>query len=165
MIVADAQQARADGAEAVIVSLHWGATGAVQPTAYQRTVAEAVTAPGVIDLIVGHHAHVLQPISRVHGIWVVWGLGNLLSDHPTGPLLPPASQDGAIVSVELTQEPGGPVVVGRPTVVPTWVDKTHRHVIRTTAEVSDPSLPATTRTALAQSHARTSTVMAGFVVG
>jgi poly-gamma-glutamate synthesis protein (capsule biosynthesis protein) len=63
VIVADATQARADGAEAVIVSLHWGATGAVQPTAYQRTIAEAVTAPGVIDLIVGHHAHVLQPIS------------------------------------------------------------------------------------------------------
>lgn len=96
---------------------------------------------------------------------MVWGLGNLLSDHPTGPLLPAASQDGAIVSVELTQEPGGPVVVGRPSAVPTWVDKTRGHVIRTTFEAGDPTLPASTRAALTQSHARTTSLLAGFVAG
>lgn len=163
VIVADAVQARADGADAVIVSLHWGAAANVQPTAYQRTIAEAVTAPGVIDLVVGHHAHVLQPISKVNGTWVVWGLGNLLSNHPTGPKLPAAAQDGAIVSVELTKARDGSISVSRPSAVPTWVDKTNRHVIRTTFERFDPSLPTTTRAQLTVSHARTSGVMAGFV--
>ena len=164
VIVADARQARADGAEVVIVSLHWGAAGAVQPTASQRAVANAITAPGVIDLVVGHHAHVLQPISQVNGTWVLWGLGNLLSDHPTGPLLPTASQDGAIVSVGFTKSAGGAITVGRPSAVPTWVDKGARHTIRTTLERFDPSLPTTTRAQLAASHARTSDVMAGFVL-
>ena len=163
VIIADATQARADGADAVIVSLHWGATGAVQPTADQRTIAQQITAPGVIDLIVGHHAHVLQPITQVNGIWVAWGLGNLLSDHPTGPKLPPASQDGAIVSFEITKAPDGSIAVHRPTAVPTWVDKANRHTIRTTYERFDTSLPAGTRAQLEISHARTATLLAGFV--
>lgn len=164
VIVADAARARADGAEAVIVSLHWGATAAAQPTSYQRTVAEAITASGMIDLIVGHHAHVLQPITQVNGVWVVWGLGNLLSDHPTGPLLPPASQDGAIVSVTLAKGPTGEIRVSTPTAIPTWVDKQQGHVIRTTLEMHDPALPISTRAELTRSHARTSALLAGFVI-
>ncbi len=117
----------------------------------------------MIDLIVGHHAHVLQPITEVNGTWVVWGLGNLLSNHPTGPKLPASAQDGAIVSVEVTKAPDGSVSVSRPSAVPTWVDKTNRHTIRTTFERFDTALPAATRAALAVSHARTSGVMAGFI--
>ena len=37
--------------------------------------------PGAVDLVVGHHAHVVQPISKVGRLWVVWGMGNLLSNN------------------------------------------------------------------------------------
>ena len=72
-----------------------GSTRAVQATADQRRIAEAVTASGAIDIIVGHHAHLLQPIEQVNGVWVVWGLGNHLSNHPTSDEWPPCQTRGA----------------------------------------------------------------------
>ena len=59
---------RALGAEAVIVSLHWGAEGRHAPTRYQRDVAAWLTASDSVDLIVGHHAHVVQPIEEINGV-------------------------------------------------------------------------------------------------
>ena len=58
-IIADATTARAAGAEIVIVSLHWGIEGRSEPDAAQRSVAEALTASGTVDLLVGHHTHVV----------------------------------------------------------------------------------------------------------
>ena len=68
-----------DGARFVIVSLHWGNEGSNDVTSAQRQVAEAVTASGAVDVIVGHHSHVVQPIEQVNGRWVVFGLGNFLT--------------------------------------------------------------------------------------
>ena len=91
---------RALGAEVVIVSMHWGAEGVHQPTSFQRNVADEITAGGLIDLVIGHHAHVLQPIEQVNGTWVLFGLGNILSNLPTTSRWPAASQDAAVVTVE-----------------------------------------------------------------
>ena len=40
-----------------------------------------------IDLLLGHHAHVVQPIENIGGKWVVYGMGNLMANHaePQGP--------------------------------------------------------------------------------
>jgi len=35
---------------------------------------------GDVDLLVGHHAHVVQPVERIGDEVVVYGLGNLLSN-------------------------------------------------------------------------------------
>ena len=122
-IVADASRARELGAALVVVSLHGGAEGVHAPTAYQREVAAQITAPGVIDLIVGHHAHVLQPIEQVNGTWVVYGLGNVLSNLPTSERWPAASQDGAVVTVAAVVDVAGRVTVERPVAHATWVDR------------------------------------------
>ena len=125
-IIADATSARRQGAEVVIVSLHWGNERVREPTGEQRRVAQAVTASGAVDLIVGHHAHVLQPIEMVNGLWVVYGLGNVLPNHRVSEWWPSEAEDGAIVSVNVTLARIGPgpndvrVDVGRPTVRPTW---------------------------------------------
>ncbi|CAM5698994.1 CapA family protein [Streptomyces hirsutus] len=39
-----------------------------------------------IDLVLGHHAHVVQPIQKVNGTWVAYSLGNHVARHssPTG---------------------------------------------------------------------------------
>ncbi|MEK8143301.1 CapA family protein [Streptomyces sp. M10(2022)] len=39
-----------------------------------------------IDLVIGHHAHVVQPMEKVDGTWVAYGLGNQLARHdvPSG---------------------------------------------------------------------------------
>ena len=78
-IVAEARQARQAGARFVVVSLHWGSEGSSTVTSSQRRWAEEITASGAVDLIVGHHAHVVQPIEQVNGRWVVFGLGNFLT--------------------------------------------------------------------------------------
>ena len=132
-IVGDAIEARRLGAEIVIVSLHWGVEGRTAPSDAQRLIAEGLTASGAIDLIVGHHAHVLQPIEQVNGTWVMFGLGNILSNMPAGEDWPAASQDGAVATVEFTVGADGEVAVAAPVVYPTWVDKNAGFVVRLVA--------------------------------
>lgn len=161
-IVADALDARARGAEVVLVSLHWGAEREAAPTVFQRDVAAAITASGAVDLIIGHHAHVLQPIELVNGRWVIFGLGNFLSNMPTGDTWPASSQDGAIVTVAVSELPGGGFAVEPPMVVPTWVDRTGGFVIRPVlAGLADPATPPDRRAALEASLQRTAAVVGG----
>ena len=84
-IRADAAAARAAGAELVVVSLHWGTEYRHEPDAYQRSIADRILPDSEIDLVIGHHAHVVQPIEVVHGRYVVWGLGNQLSNQTQAP--------------------------------------------------------------------------------
>ncbi|MGB8858430.1 MAG: CapA family protein [Ilumatobacteraceae bacterium] len=164
-IIRDARAERELGAEAVIVSLHWGAAQVVQPTADQRRVAEVLTASGAVDLIVGHHAHVLQPIEQVNGVWVVWGMGNVLSNHPTSDEWPPSTQDGVVVTVALQRNQDGSIVVETPVAYPTWCDKEHGYVIRLTTEVDDLTLTASVREQLRRSQQRSSKVLGPYLAG
>jgi poly-gamma-glutamate capsule biosynthesis protein CapA/YwtB (metallophosphatase superfamily) len=124
-LIAVARAAKEAGVPVVVVSLHWGAEYQHRPTAEQRQIARALMNSGHIDLIVGHHAHVVQPIEQINGRWVVFGLGNHLSGQvPTGPKL--ATQDGMIVEVGLQERSDGGFDVAVPIVHPTWnnpVDK------------------------------------------
>lgn len=162
-IIADAANARARGAEMVIVSLHWGVERGVQPTTEQRRVADIVTASGQVDLIVGHHAHVLQPISQEHGVWVAWGLGNVLSDHPTSSKWPLQSMDAVLLHVTMTRAADGSIDVGRPVAVPTWCDSRNGNVIHLTSEADRPGVDAGLAGSLRASHARTAELLGDFV--
>ena len=117
----------------MIVSLHWGVEKRTAPSEWQRGIAAEVTASGAIDLIVGHHAHVLQPIEQINGTWVMFGLGNILSNMPTADDWPAASQDGAVAVVEFTVADNGEVAVAAPVMYPTWVDKDAGFVVRMVA--------------------------------
>jgi len=78
-IISDARRARKSGAKVVIVSLHWGTEYQHAPNAQQLKVAQQLLSAPEIDLIVGHHAHVVQPIGQVGGKYVAYGMGNLLA--------------------------------------------------------------------------------------
>jgi poly-gamma-glutamate capsule biosynthesis protein CapA/YwtB (metallophosphatase superfamily) len=80
-IKAMAAKARDNGAEIVVVSCHWGDEYSKTPNDQQRTVAAELLADSNIDLILGHHAHVVQPVEQLNGKWVVYGLGNLVAAH------------------------------------------------------------------------------------
>lgn len=162
-IVSDARRARSDGAELVVVTIEWGVDKVVEPTADQRRIAAAITASGDIDLIVGYQAHVIQPISMVNGTWVVWGMGNFLSDHPVDRTWPSNSQDGAIFTVDVSVDGTGRATVQKPQVVPTWCDRTGGHVILPTSLAHDGVLPAWKRQQLAASAARTARVVGGHI--
>jgi len=164
-IIADATEARRRGAELVIVSLHWGAERLHDVTPDQRAIAEQLTASGTIDLIVGHHAHVLQPIEQINGTWVVFGLGNIISNLPLdGSSWPAASEDGAVVTTRLVIGADGVVSVDRPVVHPTWVDRHNGFIVRDVmAELVDPATPPQRRPALDASLARTTAVLGPFL--
>lgn len=163
-IIAEAADARARGAEVVVVSLHWGVEGSQLVSASQRSIAETLTSSGVVDLIVGHHAHVIQPIDLVNGRWVVFGLGNHLSNMPTGGNWGPPSQDGMIVAVEVTAGPSG-VSIGVPMVVPTWVDRDGGWVITPVVPaLADPTISDGRRALLEASLARTRAIVGPFVL-
>ncbi|RJQ82655.1 CapA family protein [Pseudonocardiaceae bacterium YIM PH 21723] len=80
-ILADARKAKAEGADIVVVSLHQGDEYKADPTGTQVSIAKQLTADPSIDLLLGHHAHVVQPFEKVNGKWVVYGLGNQVARH------------------------------------------------------------------------------------
>jgi len=123
-IRADAAAIRRAGAQFVVVSLHFGTEKVQAPSAYQREVVDAVMRSKDVDLIIGHHAHVVQPIQRrPDGRWVVFGLGNLLAQQALmpGEGTAPPHRDGVIVRVTIAPAPGGRYAVRRVGYVPTFV--------------------------------------------
>jgi poly-gamma-glutamate capsule biosynthesis protein CapA/YwtB (metallophosphatase superfamily) len=94
-IVADARRARKRGASLVIANLHAGNEYVHEPNAQQRDLSRYLLQRGIVDAIVGQHVHVVQPIRRIRGRFVVYGEGNLLSNQ-TGACCPAESQDGLI---------------------------------------------------------------------
>ena len=109
-ILADARAARRRGAQIVITALHWGTEYRHEPDERQRTVAPRLARSRDVDLVIGHHAHVVQPVERIGRTWVVYGLGNLLAWHTT-PV--PDNAEGLLVRFTFTQGAGGRFAVTR----------------------------------------------------
>jgi poly-gamma-glutamate capsule biosynthesis protein CapA/YwtB (metallophosphatase superfamily) len=114
-IVRDARRARARGADAVIVNLHWGTEYQHPPSALQRSLASKLTRSKYITAVVGQHVHVVQPIRWMHGKPVVFGEGNLLSGQ-----VKPGTRDGLIAFVDLRAFSSGVRAV-RVRYLPTYV--------------------------------------------
>jgi poly-gamma-glutamate capsule biosynthesis protein CapA/YwtB (metallophosphatase superfamily) len=117
-VLAAAKAARKAGAQVVIASLHWGNEDQSTPTPFQRQTARKLLADPSIDLIVGHHAHVVQPFEKIKGKWVVYGLGNLLARHeqPRG-----TTEEGVIARFRFTKGADG-WTASQAEYVPTLVD-------------------------------------------
>jgi poly-gamma-glutamate capsule biosynthesis protein CapA/YwtB (metallophosphatase superfamily) len=96
-ILDDARRARERGSDFTVVSLHWGVEPLTTPTPFQMQVAERLTRSRSVDAIVGHHAHVVQPVERVNGKVVAYGMGNFLSGMWPSRMWPDGVEDGVIV--------------------------------------------------------------------
>ncbi|MGW3071309.1 CapA family protein [Kitasatospora sp. NPDC001132] len=91
-ILADARAAREQGADIVVVSVHWGTEWQDTPDEQQLALARDLAAgrsPGRpdIDLVLGTHAHIPQAYEKINDTWIVYGLGDQLAGHmfnPTG---------------------------------------------------------------------------------
>jgi len=144
----DAAEARREGADLVIASMHWGTEYVSEPNEFQRTVAQAVARSGAVDVILGHHAHVVQPIERIRDTWVAFGMGNSLSG-----MTSPERTDGLIVQV-LVERRGDRIGVTDVRYVPTWNEPGTYRVLppaRLLRELPSPAL----RAALLASSERT----------
>lgn len=73
----DIQKIR-DKVDVLIVSMHWGIEYTHTPTAYQKDEAEFLADQGV-DIIIGTHPHVIQPITWIDDTLVIYSLGNFIS--------------------------------------------------------------------------------------
>jgi poly-gamma-glutamate capsule biosynthesis protein CapA/YwtB (metallophosphatase superfamily) len=127
-ILREARRARRAGARAVVVNLHWGTEYRHAVDRSQRRLAARLTRSRAITAIVGQHAHVVQPIRRVRGRWVVFGTGNLLSNQSSA-CCPAATQDGMVALLRLRVR-GRRARVERIRYVPTEVRRTDYVVVR-----------------------------------
>lgn len=127
---------KAAGAEATVVYLHWGEeykwkTGE-GPNANQTAMAQKLCDMGV-DVIVGGHPHVVQPVDLLtsgtdaeHKTIVLYSMGNAVSNQrkeemqqsePTG-----HTEDGVLFCVTFAKYSDGSVFVDSAELIPTWVN-------------------------------------------
>ena len=62
----------------LIVAMHWGVEYTHEPTAYEKDMAQYLASLNV-DIIIGTHPHVIQPITWIEDTLVIYSLGNLIS--------------------------------------------------------------------------------------
>lgn len=100
----DAAAARAQGADLVLVSLHWG--DEYKPVnATQKQLARELLSSGQVDWIIGNHPHIVQPCEKIDGRYVNYALGNFFSGQQAAYL--PGTADGAFASVTFTRDTAG----------------------------------------------------------
>jgi len=158
-ILADAQAARAAGAEFLVVSLHWGVEYRSSPSDGQSVLAHQLLPSPDIDLIVGHHAHVVQPVERIGAEYVAYGLGNFLSNQSAA-CCTASAQDGVIIEVRVTESvERGSFTVDGVTFAPTWVDRRDFRIVPVALALADPNLGSDLRAELDASWQRTTTVV------
>jgi poly-gamma-glutamate synthesis protein (capsule biosynthesis protein) len=80
-ILAAAKRMKQAGADVVVLSMHWGTEYDHLATDGQRRQADKLLASPDVDLILGDHAHVVQPAQKLHGKWVFYCMGNQISRH------------------------------------------------------------------------------------
>lgn len=105
LVKKDIQKAKENGAEVIIVAMHWGEEYTHVPTQSQKSVAEYLSSLGV-NLIIGSHPHVIQPIAYVNDTLVIYSLGNFISAQK---VLGLEKIIGLLVGVEIVVEPDSTV--------------------------------------------------------
>ena len=131
-ILDEARRARLEGADFVVLSMHWGKNYEAVPDELQTGVGPRMLASPDIDLILGHHAHVVQPVARIGGEFLVYGLGNFLSNQSAESCdeCPVATQDGVIVHLTVTEDTAsGQWLVSDISHTPTWVDRSTYEIV------------------------------------
>jgi len=160
-LVEQARAAREDGADVVVVSLHAGVEYTEVLTDQQEDVVRRLARSRAVDLVIGHHAHVPQRIDRVgkgpdgHGMWVAYGLGNLLSNQ-SADCCDARTSNGVLLSATFTQDaPDDPTRVTGVRWTGTTVDIGAGHEVHALPDVlGDPGLTSLSEAELAARQER-----------
>lgn len=119
---------KADGAEAIMLFIHWGEEYHLKENNNQRKIAQKMCDLGV-DVIVGGHPHVIQPMDiltsttdATHKTVCAYSLGNTLSNMPGswGGLADGYALDGALFNVTFFKDLDGTVSVQSADVLPLY---------------------------------------------
>lgn len=121
---------KADGAEAIVLFIHWGDEYNITENKTQNEIAQKLCDLGV-DVIVGGHPHVVQPIELLTSTTdptqktvCLYSMGNAVSnqrrdrmDLSTG-----HTEDGVLFSFTFAKYSDGTVVLEDADILPTWVN-------------------------------------------
>ncbi len=121
---------KAKGAEFIVFYMHWGNEYQTKPNTWQKSIAQKLSNLGV-DIIIGSHPHVIQPIELIHSedgqntTICLYSTGNAISNQrqelmdscPSG-----HTEDGMLFSYTLRKY-GDEVTLDSIDVIPTWVNK------------------------------------------
>lgn len=119
-----------DGAEALVLFIHWGDEYQVKQNKKQSAIAQKLCDLGV-DVIVGGHPHVVQPIDLLtsesdpnHKTVCLYSMGNAVSNQrrermnlKTG-----HTEDGVLFQFTFAKYSDGTVVLENADILPTWVN-------------------------------------------
>ncbi|MFO7721710.1 MAG: CapA family protein [Bacteroidales bacterium] len=124
MMEKDLAKARSKNPDLIMAVMHWGAEYKRFPNEYQKSIAAFLAGQGV-DVIVGHHPHVLQPVewipqssdSAAGKTLVIWSLGNFYSNQRDR-----YRDGGMFVNFEITKnKKTGAIAIDSPGYYPFWV--------------------------------------------
>ena len=107
MMKKEISSTRNAGAEIIVVRMHWGIEYVLLENQPQRDLANFLVEQGV-DLIIGGHPHVVQPMKVVHNekenkdVLIVYSLGNFISNMKTAD-----TRGGAIVKATIVRDSTG----------------------------------------------------------
>jgi poly-gamma-glutamate synthesis protein (capsule biosynthesis protein) len=144
-VLAEAARARAEGAEIVIVSIHFGTEYQHSPNAQQVSVARKLLGSPDVDLILGHHAHVVQAFEKIGDKWIAYGMGNKVAHHaqPVN-----ANREGVIARFTFSRTAAGAWQVTTAEAIPIWMSLSPDRLIDISAALDDPSTGAGDRATL-----------------
>ncbi|SHG85473.1 poly-gamma-glutamate synthesis protein (capsule biosynthesis protein) [Streptoalloteichus hindustanus] len=115
-MLADARRVRQAGADVVIATVHCCEEYVHEPPPNQVEIARRLLASPDVDLVIGHHGHVVQPFERVDGKWVAYGLGNHVAEQGRG-----VTEDSVVARFTFTKGTDGRYAVTRAEAVPTVI--------------------------------------------
>lgn len=119
------------GAEALVLYIHWGVEYQVKENQTQNAIAQKMCDLG-IDVIVGGHPHVIQPMELLtsgtdesHKTLCLYSTGNALSNQRRDlmNLNTGHTEDGILFNFTFAKYSDGTVRVEDASVIPTWINK------------------------------------------
>ncbi|NPA43454.1 MAG: CapA family protein [Chlorobi bacterium] len=112
----DIEEARARRPDKIVVFLHWGNEYRLLPSEFQKRIENFLRRQGV-DLIVGSHPHVVQPVRWDGRTLTAYSLGNFISNQRKFP------RDGAFVLGVVLEKKNGRTRIARVGYLPFWTRK------------------------------------------
>ena len=126
---------KANGAELIILYIHWGNEYQLEPINGQKEVAQKLCNLGV-DVIIGSHPHVIEPMEILtsqndpsHSTVCFYSLGNYISNQnrlsfqDLTQSIRPYTENGLMVTLNIRKYSTGDVYVKSIDYTPTWVHR------------------------------------------
>ena len=152
-VAADIAGMRENGAEAIVLYVHWGEEYKLVQSADQQNMAQKLCDLGA-DVIIGGHPHVVQPVELLtstvdpeHKTVCLYSMGNAVSAqrrHKMN-LKTGHTEDGVIFQITFSKYSDGTVILETADILPTWVNDQYQILSTTVLHTPEPEEPDPTQ--------------------